>query len=61
MIFLDLSWARLFPKDLASLSLAMADHAHSLRNLNLSYNKLVFDPAKVKDYRYSNEFMTNLD
>jgi len=56
MIHLDLSWARLYPKDLCELSVALSESAWSLRNLNLSYNKLDFSKEKninERDLKYS--------
>lgn len=43
LILLDISWGQLLPKELAAISQALAQHARSLRNLNLSYNRLNFD------------------
>ncbi len=60
LIFLDLSWSRLFPKDLASLSVALSNGAWSLRNLNLSYNKLEFNLNPV-DRMHSQLFMDNME
>ena len=49
------------PKDLATISTALAGSAPSMRNLNLSYNKLNFDivadPITAAD---SAVFMKNL-
>ena len=45
MIFLDLSWANLNPKDMAELALNLSDHGKSMRNLNLSYNQLDFNTS----------------
>ena len=60
LIFLDLSWSRLFPKDLASLSVVLSNGAWSLRNLNLSYNKLEFN-LNPMDRMYSQLFMDNME
>lgn len=60
LIFLDLSWSRLFPKDLATLSGVLSNGAWSLRNLNLSYNKLEFS-QRSQDRMYSQLFMDNIE
>ena len=57
MIFLDLSWTKLYPKDMAELAFYLADHGKSMRNLNLSYNKLEFRKSKnevIDDFRLKN-------
>lgn len=61
LVFLDLSWSRLFPKDLAKLSQILSHGAWCLRNLNLSYNRLEFDPNKKEERVYSNLFMSNME
>ena len=42
LICLDLSWCRMFPKDMYDLSMALVNNSDSIRNLNLSYNILNF-------------------
>lgn len=49
LIFLDLSWAKLLPKDLADISCMLQYNFEALRNINFSYNKLNFNPNDPKD------------
>ena len=55
-MLLDLSWSKLMPEDLSLLSNALSASAKNIRNLNLSYNKLVFESSNysglssVKEY-----------
>ena len=43
LILLDVSWGQLMPKELAILSTVLTQNAKSMRNINLSYNRLNFD------------------
>ena len=60
MILLDISWGKLLPRDLVTISIALGT-ASSMRNLNLSYNRLNFDevadPVQASD---SMVFMNNI-
>ena len=49
MIFLDLSWAKLMPKDLADISGMIQNNFEALRSINFSYNKLNFISNDPKD------------
>ena len=65
LIFCDLSWAKLIPKDLVMIAFQLGRTAKSLRNLNLSYNKLSFksDEQVVGFHavKFSNEFIDNIE
>jgi len=43
LISFDISWGQLLPKELSTISAGLARSAKSLRNLNLSYNRLNFE------------------
>ena len=60
MILLDLSWACLTPVDLALISKTLSMEAWSLRNLNLSYNKLDFDSSR-EARKNSELFISNME
>jgi len=64
MIALDLSYARLLPSHLQQLSLALSQKCPTMRNLNLSYNALIFhniDHVEKTDERTQSEnFMINI-
>ena len=59
MILLDVSWAKLLPKELQSLSLVLSRSGANIRNLNLSYNMLDFE-FESPGYDDSEKFMTNI-
>ena len=66
LIFLDLSWSKLVPKDLSAISFMLAQNCKAIRNLNLSYNRLTFtseeknsENAEV-NIQYSQDFMDNI-
>lgn len=61
MILLDISWAKLMPKELAALTKALAGNCRSMRNLNLSYNRLNFDGADKTQVAYSEAFLSHLE
>ena len=47
------------PKQLRALSRAISLNGSNIRNLNLSYNILNFNP-KSPDFEHSNQFMKNI-
>ena len=61
MIFLDLSWSNLAPRDLAEIASCLSDNAFAIRNRNLSYNKLNFDEANERDLGHSEVFLDSIE
>ena len=60
LISFDISWGQLLPKELAIISDGLARYAKSMRNLNLSYNRLNFDDADGTQKQDSERFMANI-
>jgi len=67
LIFLDLSWSKLFPHDMLKIAMSLEKNApiSNIRNLNLSYNTLNFTKHNMnkindEDVEYSLKFMETI-
>jgi len=56
---IDLSWAKLTPKNLEQISFALLNKIKSIRMINFSYNKLNFDDDHF-EYYHSVNFLENI-
>lgn len=56
---LDLSWAKLGARHLDKIAFELRERHHIVRNLNLSYNSLTFEPNHA-DYQASEDFIDHI-
>ena len=57
---INFSWASLSMESLAKISICLEDRILSLRSIDLSYNRLNFNPENEKDYKHSMTFLENI-
>jgi uncharacterized protein YjbI with pentapeptide repeats len=60
LVYLNLSWGALRPKELSILSKELAAKGKQLRNLDLSYNMLNFEPRNQQEFKDSTQFIKNI-